>query len=244
MPRVESGPARGGRGRLRFRPKIGATLAALVCVAILLALGSWQVARLKWKTALIEGLERAAAAPAVPLPGTVEDPQAYGFVRVRVSGRLLHPKTLYLTSRTLNGKVGQHAVTPLVRQDGGGVVLVDRGWVPADWRAPDAAGGDVVVDGIARLFPTPGIFTPDNDAERNIWFMANQSEMAAAVGLGPVAPVFVAASPGDDPSQLPIGQIPGINLPNNHLGYAITWYGLALALLLVYGPYSMRRDEE
>ncbi len=243
MPRAESGPTRGGRGRLRFRPKIGASLAALVCVAILLALGNWQLQRLKWKTGLIEGIERAVASPAVPLPGTVEDPPAFDFVRVRVTGRLLHPKTLYLTSRTLDGRVGQHAITPLVRQDGGGVVLVDRGWVPADWRAPVTAGGVVQVAGMARLFPEPGFFTLDNDAERNIWFMVNQAEMAAAVGLGDVAPVFVTASPGDDPSALPIGGIPGSNLSNNHLIYAITWYALAVVLLVIYGIYHLRRDE-
>ena len=244
MPRVDDEPARGGRGRLRFRPKIGATLATLVCVAILLGLGSWQVERLAWKTGLIEGAARAVAAEPVPLPARLHDPRTFDFVRVRLTGRLIHDKTLYLSSRTYQGRVGQHAVTPLVRSDGGGVVLVDRGWVPPDWRAPAQAGiAGEIVEGMARVFPEPGLFTLDNDVVRNIWFIVSQGEMAAAIDLGGVAPVFVTVSPGPDPAVVPIGETPGLNLPNNHLIYAITWYALALALLTIYGVHSSRRDE-
>lgn len=244
MPRAEGEPARGERGRLRFRPKIGATLAALMGIALLLVLGSWQVQRLAWKTELIEGAERAAASEAVALPARLGDPAAFDFVRVRLTGQLIHDKTLYLSSRTYRGRVGQHAVTPLVRSDGGGVVLVDRGWVPADWRAPKQAGrGDDVVVGMARVFPEPGLFTLDNDAARNIWFIISEEEMAAAIDLGAVAPVFVTAEPGPDEGVVPIGAIPGLNLANSHLAYAITWYSLALALLVIYGIHSSGREE-
>ncbi len=201
--------------------------------------------RLAWKTGLIDMLERRAVATALPLPAVVDAPQTFDFVQVRLTGQLRHDKTLYLSSRTYRGKAGQHAVAPLVRSDGGGVVLVDQGWVPADWRSPtDPGPPDMVIEGMARVFPEPGLFTPDNDADRNIWFIMNQAEMAAAAGVGDVAPVFVTVAPGADPAALPIGEIPGINLPNNHLGYAITWYGLAFALVLVYGAYHLRRDEE
>ncbi|MHA1571856.1 MAG: SURF1 family protein, partial [Alphaproteobacteria bacterium] len=192
----------------------------------------------------LESAARAAVAEAVPLPARLDDPTTFDFVHVRLTGRLIHDKTLYLSSRTYRGRVGQHAVTPLVRRDGGGVVLVDRGWVPPDWRAPAQAGvGDDVVEGMARVFPEPGLFTLDNDAARNIWFIVSQEEMATAIDLGDVAPVFVTVSPGSDPGVVPIGETPGLNLPNNHLIYAITWYALALALLVIYAIHSSRRDE-
>jgi Uncharacterized conserved protein len=130
-------------------------------------------------------------------------------------------------------------VTPLMLEDGKTAVLVDRGWVPIDRQAPDSrrAGqgpGQVPVAGIARQPAKPGAFTPDNRPDQNRWYWPDLTAMAAHAGLLQVAPLLLEAGPAANPGGLPVGGQNYINLPNNHLQYAITWYSLAAVLVVIY----------
>jgi surfeit locus 1 family protein len=226
-------PRRGWRG-----PR--ATLAfVLAGFAILIALGTWQVERLAWKRDLIATMESRLAMAPLPLGDLLKHQPIEDFRPVRATGTFLHDREMYLAARSYQGRLGYHVVTPLAPEGGGTAVLVDRGWVPVDRQAPDsrAAGqvpGTITVEGIARRPPKPGLFTPDNRPDQNLWYWVDLPAMAAHAGLTTVAPLLIEAGPAANPGGLPIGGQTHINLPNNHLQYAITWYALALALAVFY----------
>ena len=116
---------------LGFRPTLWPTLITIPALAILLALGTWQLQRLEWKTALIAEREAALQAPPVALP---DDPAALrqmDFRRIRVSGEFLHGRSLLLSARSYQGRPGSHLLTPL-RLETGRVLMVNRGWIPLD----------------------------------------------------------------------------------------------------------------
>ncbi len=227
------------REPLRFRPTLRATVIALPAFLVLIALGTWQVQRLAWKAELIAFVEAQLAAPAVPLPADLSQPgdiSGFEFRRVAVTGTLLHDREIYLAA-THRGKVGFHVITPL-RRDGGGFVLVDRGWVPAEARDPPrrAEGqieGVVTIEGLVRAPDEPGWLTPDNDLAKNYWFWRDVAAMAAFARVD-APPLIVEAGPALNPGGLPIGRALRFDIPNDHLQYAITWYLLAAALAVIY----------
>ncbi|MGE0745445.1 MAG: SURF1 family protein [Rhodospirillales bacterium] len=230
----------GGRFRLRLWP----TLIAAPALAVLIGLGTWQVERLHWKEDLNATLAARLAAPAVVPEALPADPAATEFRKVRLEGRFRHDRELYLGPRTLRGEVGVHVVTPFQRT-AGGTVLVDRGFVPAArkdpaTRAEGQVAGVVTMEGVLRLPGRRGPFTPDDDPRANQWFVVDPPAMAAAAGIGGVAPWYVDAGPAPNPGGLPVGGQTVVMLPNNHLQYAVTWYGLAAALAVIYVLSSRR----
>lgn len=222
------------------RSAVRTAIVFALALATLLGLGTWQVERLHWKTGLIERIRARAGAAPVPLPASVDDPGAWDFRPVTVTGRLRHDKALFLVARPVQGRVGFEVVTPLERPDGP-PVLVNRGFVPMDRRDAGAGPADaptVTVAGIARRPAPPGLFQPDNRTGADTWMRVDIPAMAAAAGLTEAAPVVVEAMPGPG---LPAGIPPRVDLPNNHLQYAITWYGLAVVLVAVFVLSQRRR---
>jgi surfeit locus 1 family protein len=213
-----------------------ATLAAL---AVLLGLGTWQIQRLHWKEGLIA--ERAAqlAAPPAPLLATAADWRGWDFRKVSARGTFRHDLEQRFGAFTLDDQFGQHVLTPLVRADGP-AILVDRGFVPADRAAVETrregeVAGAVEVAGIARYrgADRPGWFTPANEPAERIWYWYDLPALTQATGLE-LLPVVVEADATPNPGGLPVGGQTRTELPNNHLQYALTWYGLAAALVAVY----------
>jgi surfeit locus 1 family protein len=235
-----------GAGALRFRPRLWPSLATLAALVVLLALGTWQVERLQWKVGLIAQRTAQLAAPPEVLPVHSDDWAVWDFRKVSTSGRLRHDLEQLFGASTHDGQLGHHLLTPLVREDGS-ALLVDRGWVPADRAHPAARRegqieGQVTVTGIARYRgdEPAGWFTPANQPENLMWFSYDLPALEQALGL-PLLPVVVEADDRPNPGGLPIGGQTRIALPNNHLQYALTWYGLALTLLGVYVAFSLRR---
>jgi len=227
-------------GARRFRPSLWATLFTVPAVLVMLALGTWQVERLHWKTALIERVhERMGAAP-VPLPAAIPNPDDFDLRPVTVTGRFRHDKAMLTLARPRQGQVGYEVVTPLERADGGPPVLVNRGWVPMDKRdaGRSGEGGTVTVRGVARVPAAPSWMQPGNRPGAEVWTHVDLPAMAAAAGLFAVAPLVVEAAPGPG---LPSGIEPRIELPNNHLQYAVTWYSFAATLLIIYVLFHLRR---
>jgi surfeit locus 1 family protein len=227
----------------------GPTVFTLFGLVLLLGLGTWQVQRLHWKEGLIA--ERAAAVSGVPvaMPKTLAEARAVEFHRVRAAGRFLNDRELHLHATTAAGEVGYHVVTPLAL-DGGGTVLVDRGFVPERLLAPAGRAeanptGAVTVTGLLRLAPDgkPSWFTPDNRPDRNEWFYVDIAAMAQAAALSYALPFYVDADATPNPGGFPLGGQTVLDLPNNHLQYAITWYALAGALVIVYIQLLRRRGE-
>ncbi len=216
---------------------------------MLLGLGTWQVERLHWKEGLIA--ERAAqlAVPPAPLPATPRTGAPSTSAGSVSPATFRHDLEQLFGAYTVDGQFGQHVLTPLVRPDGP-AVLVDRGWVPADKAHPATRRegelqGEVAVTGIARYRADarPGWFTPDNQPGQRIWYWYDLPALEATVGMK-LAPVVVEADATPNPGGLPIGGQTVTALPNNHLQYAITWYGLAAVLVAVYVAFSLQRPEE
>jgi surfeit locus 1 family protein len=228
----------------------GPTLFTIFGLVLLLGLGTWQVQRLHWKEGLIAARAAAVSSAPVALPKTLDEARALEFHRVRAAGRFLNERELHLHATTDAGDAGYHVVTPLAL-DGGGTVLVDRGFVPERLAAPATRAaanptGAVVVTGLLRLAPEgkPSWFTPDNRPDRNEWFYVDTAAMAAAAGLADTPSFYVDADATPNPGGFPLGGQTILDLPNNHLQYAITWYALAGALVIVYILLLRRRRGE
>ena len=235
---------------------IGFTALALAMLAVLIGLGVWQVKRLHWKEGLIAAIDaRTKAEPisldqAIALAKEGQDPTYY---RVRVEGRFDNSKELYLFSQSISdGMPGWHVITPFTTSQGE-LVLVDRGFVPDNLKDPSTRGSGQIesvttVTGIVRAPDTQGLFTPNNEPEANRWFWRDLNGMVASMfstATLDVPPFFLEAEKSEVPGGWPQGGQTRLELPNNHLQYAITWFGLAAALVVIYAFYvrSLYRRE-
>ena len=229
-----------------MRSLLGLTAGMLAALAVLVGLGVWQIERLEWKEGLIAKIETRSKGPAISLEeaavmaGEGQDPSYY---RVRVKGRFQHDKERYLFAVS-DGEAGWHVITPLKTEDGE-LVLIDRGFVPSDLKDPSTRAegqveNEVTVTGIVRMPDTQGTFTPDNEAEANQWFWRDLNAMTQSMYTeipGGLAPFFLEAEKDQVPGGWPEGGQTRLEIPNNHLQYAITWFLLAACLLVIYGVY-------
>lgn len=242
---------------LRRHGLLGPALATAVAFAILVSLGSWQMQRKAWKEGLLAQIAERVHAPPVSLSTILGSlsasfPEGYDpeYRHVVVSGRFHYDKEQFLWAPDPVAGPGYHVYTPLEFAPGR-VVWVNRGYVPHSRQDPATrvdgqVAGDVAVTGLVRQPVTdPGRFTPDNEPYRRMYYWRALDEMHdAAFGGSAMAkvPFFVDAdaSPAN-PGGLPKGGVTLVQLPNRHLEYAITWYGLAGTLLAVFGAFSLAR---
>ena len=235
-------------GRSRRRTSPWPTLISLPLFVVLLGLGTWQVQRLHWKQALIDDLTAQLAQAPIELKSVTGIGEQDSFRRVRVTGAFLHRHELLVVPRTHAGSAGAHVLTPF-RLDGGGVVLVNRGWVPNRRLDPArrVAGqitGRVEVRGIVRADGRPSRWTPDNRPAQNVWYYVDVAAMLARAGLPESPPFVIDAGPEANPGGYPRGGQTRTVLANNHLQYAITWYALAAVLAVIYILYQRRRPDD
>lgn len=223
---------------------------ALLAFILLIGLGTWQVQRLFWKERLIAERHAAVTAPPIALPRSLTEAEGLEYRHVAATGTFLNDKEFFLGATDDIGHPGYHVITPLHLADGA-VVLFDRGFIPEDRKSPArrAAGeltGEVTVTGLLRLAPAakPHWFLPDNSVARNYWIWVDISAMAEAGHLDRVLPFYMDADATPNPGGLPIGGQTRLELPNNHLQYAITWYALAVALVVIYILFVRRRRAE
>lgn len=215
----------------------------LACAfSVLIALGTWQVYRLQWKEGLLADIDARTQAPAVSLSEMEERWAAEGTVEywpVTAEGEFLHDAERHFFA-TWKGQSGFYVYTPLSLRDGR-AVFVNRGFVPYDRKDAATRGqgqveGTVTVTGLARdpLSEKPSFIVPENEPDKNVFYWKDIAAMAATAGLPEsveIVPFFVDANDAPNPGVLPVGGVTLIDLPNNHLQYAVTWYGLALALV-------------
>jgi surfeit locus 1 family protein len=238
---------------LPSRSLVAPAIATVVALAILVSLGMWQLERKAWKESLIAQIEaRAHGAPGEIVPEAAwtswrasEDE----FRRVRLTGTYLHDleAPVHGLAAGSGGRAAQgyFVFTPLKRPDGS-VVIINRGFVPTELRDPAsrAAGqvaGEVAVTGLVRAPESARLFVPDNHASRNEWFTRDIGAIARAKGLDRVAPFTIDADATANPGGWPKGGQTRLSIRNDHLTYALTWFGLGLTLLGVFGAWAWRR---
>lgn len=231
--------------------RIAGVVLFLTALAVLLALGTWQVQRLHWKEGLLAAItERRTAPPAdlAAIEALARAGEDVDYRSLRVTGTFLNDKERHFFA-TYQGRTGYYVYTPL-RLDDGRFLLVNRGFVTFERKEPEMRKqgqltGEQAVTGLARakLSGKPSWVVPDNDVAKNIFYWKDLDVMAKSAGLDPekLVPFFMDADATPNPGGMPIGGVTQFDLPNSHLQYAVTWYGLAAALVAVGGMFVLRR---
>lgn len=228
---------------------VGLSVAAAIAFAILMALGVWQLQRLKWKEGLLASIAAAEAAPARPLEPML-DGLALGhkvdFVRVKVTCRGLARAPAVELYALRGGEIGSRLISACpVISSYYNTILVDRGFIPdtvTNRPLPDPLNADPVeITGVLRAPERGNAMTPPNTPGR--WYLHDAKAMGRALHAeGPVAPVFLMAETSSNPDFRALEPAPfPVDIPNRHLEYALTWFGLAGALAGVYGAAVFKR---
>lgn len=229
----------------RFRPALIPTLFTIPALIVLIGLGVWQMERRAWKHALIATRVERTTAAVVDLPPPGRDVTALEYSRVRARGHFVNDREAYLGARSLRGNVGYHVLVPFVLDDGTSV-LVNLGWIPRERKDPETRKqarieGETTIVGYLRRSGKPGWFTPDNRPQENFWLYPDVPAMARFLKMQAVRPYYLQlageAPPGGWPRPVPIE----VRLNDPHLQYAITWFALAVILVVIYILYSRRR---
>lgn len=255
---------------LRAKGLLWPAVMTLLGVAFLIALGNWQRRRLAWKEGLIAAIAERAHAPAVPVeealararvPGLQDrwKPDAVEYLHAHALGKFDHAQERYIYEPRDEGP-GWLVIAPLYlqsernigyRADPGpcaGRIIVNRGWVPDALKDPASrsagqVAGDVDVEGLLRQSMPGGMFTPKGDPKRNTYYARNVAELyGASCGYLQDRPFILDAAAGPpNPGGWPKGGVTRLELPNRHLEYALTWYGLAAALIGVFAAFAVTR---
>jgi surfeit locus 1 family protein len=216
-------------------------------VLLLLGLGFWQIERLFWKRDLIAQRQAAVTAAPIAVPRSLEEARGLEFHPVTDQGVFLHDKEIFLGATSEAGRNGYQVLTPL-QESGGRIVFVNRGFIPAELKDPvkrpdgQITGKELAVSGPAAdsTDGKPAWFLPDNRADLNYWFWIDLPAMATADRLESVAPFYIDADATPNPGGWPKGAVTRLELRNDHLQYAITWFSLAVALIVIYFLYHRR----
>ena len=226
-------------------------------LALLIGLGVWQLERKAWKEGLIDAITRRmnAAPIALPLPERWSglDAAHDEFTRVTFRAAFENDREALVFAgasafRPDTSGTGYWVFTP-ARLEGGARVVVNRGFLPEAnknpaTRAAGLADRPIDIVGVLRWPEHAGWFTPAGEPARNLWFARDQRTIAAAKGWGDVAAFYVEQEAPLPPGGLPLPGKLTVNLPNNHLQYAITWFALALALAGVFVAFARARRRE
>jgi surfeit locus 1 family protein len=247
----------GPRPRHWLAGVVGPGIAALIVVAALLGLGTWQLDRKAWKEGLIETLNQRLAAASSELPPPARWPDLVQaedeYRRVQFAGELLPDEEALVFT---NGSAfrpdvagpGYWVFAP-ARLSGGGLVVVDRGFVPQGrqdkaTRAAGEVAGRIDMVGVMRWPESPAWFLPQADTGHNLWFVRDPAAIARAKNWGEVAPFFIELESPVPPGGLPHPGPLKVNLPDDHLQYALTWFGLAAVVVVSFAFWLRSRWQE
>jgi len=227
-------------------PGVVASVVVLVCLAILIGLGVWQLQRLKWKEGVLARVAALQAAPARPLADVLKAGGDLDFVRASFDCPDLEVRPLLRLFAVKDGAAGYRLITACpIAAAGYSSVLVDRGFTPFEQAQAATQPGRPMLSepvvGILRKGDRPTIVTPKNRIGENLWYSRDVAAMAGQLHAAAPVPVYLMvkrpapAGPGPAPAPIPA------DIPNRHLEYALTWFGLAAALIGVYAAMLLRR---
>jgi len=226
----------------------------LALTAMFLGLGKWQLDRLAWKEGLMKEVEQRMHLSPVPLPPVAEwgafDPEAYQYRSVTVTGHYLPEQAVRVFVGLSDAKgpysgPGDWIMTPFAIE-GGGTIFVDRGFVPDNVSAnyvddKTAPTGTITLTGVAVASEQAYPFTPGPDPAKRLDWIRNIDRLSQMVdpGLKPIAPIYIDL-PAGPPGALPQGGETTVDFPNNHLGYAATWFGFGLTTIIMLAEWLRR----
>lgn len=224
---------------------------AVVCVG----LGTWQMQRLAEKEALIAAVDSRLDADPIPVPPVDEwaslDLEQLNFQPVSLTGAFRYNQTVTVFTSLANARgpasgPGYWVVTPFMLADGG-TVFVNRGFIPQDFQAAAVSDGEgddsqVTISGLLRPGEAAGFMTPGPNTSERIEWVRDPVRLAAMVdpAMAPFAPFYVDL-PAGPAGELPQGGETVVEFPNNHLGYAYTWYGFAIVAVVMLGFWLARQ---
>ncbi len=228
-----------------FRPAL--TAAALAALAILCSLGSWQMQRLAWKTELIAKTEARLSAAPMPLDEALRRAEAgedLEYQPVYADG-VYRLDLAALVFGAHEGKPGAWVFTPFERS--AGVIYVNRGFAPQDGAADAAKAGPAAAVRVEGLFRSAEVkrgleraLAPVDQQADNLYFARDPERLAAAHSLD-VPAYYIESFGRESAAPWPRGGLTRVEFPNRHLEYALTWFGLAGALVAVFLAFSFRR---
>jgi surfeit locus 1 family protein len=218
---------------MRFRrPQFIPLVFIVFAFTLLTTLGVWQLQRLQWKNGMIADIQQAQALPALgTLPDTLE---GLNYRNVALTGVFLNDKAMQMVGGMQGAESGFLIVTPFRLEDDGRIILVNRGFSPKD--KASRPEGVQTVKGIVRPARQKRMFSPENRADKNIWFYEDMPAMSAYTGLA-LTPVVVEVVGAPQKNTYPIPGDGRLLIRNDHLSYAITWLSLAVIALVMFAVY-------
>ena len=207
----------------------------LIGIVILVSLGHWQVQRLAWKQEILAEIDGRIAAAPIEIPTAVSE-ENDRFLSVRGEGRILDEELHVLASSKQTGAI-YRVISPFEMSDGRRI-MVDRGWIKPDQKDTPRVAMFAEIEGNLHWPKEIDSYTPENDVAGNIWFARDVPQMAEALNAAPIL-VVLSKTSETDPAVTPM-PVTSAGIPNDHLNYAVTWYGLAL-VWLVMTLYYLRR---
>jgi len=230
------------------QPRSTAVLAVLGLIFItvftgLIGLGVWQLQRLQWKLDLIERVDSRIHAAPTPVPSPTEWPNVTRardeYRHVLLQGRFLPGQDTHTQAVTALGS-GFWVLSPF-QLDDGSIVLVNRGFIPDGWRETIPLPATSELTGLLRISEPGGGFLRQNKPGEERWYSRDVAAIAAARNLKNIAPFFVDADAMPNSTDWPRAGLTVTRFSNNHLGYALTWF--ALALMVLWGGWRVAREE-
>ena len=193
------------------------------------ALGTWQLYRLQWKTALISEITFGLDSTPVKYSNTIKK----NYQRVVSEGKFNFEDQIYLYSLNESGKPGYDVITPYKTLKNENV-LVNRGWINKNLKGNleiNLKENEVKITGLLREIYKANIFKPSNDLKNNIWFTLDANDLKELTGKQFSNYMIFLEKPKN---KVPVPKKISIDVPNNHLKYAITWYSIAISILFYY----------
>lgn len=240
----------------KFAPGWVLTTCVAMALAVLLWLGFWQLDRLEEKTKLIASIEASLTAIPIALPQDLSTIADYEYKRVLVKAKTAQASNACVFGRNSKGEVGLFYMVPVELEDGQ-IIFINFDWESEKiakenkteinlgdrlCSSLDSFGLDLLINGVVRLSSKGNMVTPEPDLENAIWYNANVISMGDTFKLNSVAPFFLdAIIIEDSEDKTPRESLMQLDLPNDHLQYAMTWFGLAMVLIGVYLAFGMQR---
>ena len=219
-----------GEASLKLKRQLLFQLFVILFITLFCELGTWQIYRLQWKLELIIELTFGLDSQPIEYSSSIKK----NYQRINAKGKFDFDKQIYLYSLNEKGKPGYDVVTPF-RTNKNENVLVNRGWINKELKGNAKininTSAEQKIVGLLREIYKPNMFKPDNDIKNNIWFSINLEDLKEATGEQFNEFVIFLE---DNQVKSPIPKKISIDVPNNHLKYAITWYAISISIIFYY----------